>query len=87
MHLNIEKRRYSAFMKHLAFDLGAESGKLTIGVDAWSVDFALLDRNGHLIGIPNTYIGRHSSFRIQVVESLISPTMSLFSFSNRFLSK
>ena len=55
--------------------VGADGGgaPASIGIDTWGVDFALLDRDGRLLGNPYHYRDRRTDGLPAVVEGLVPP--------------
>lgn len=53
----------------LARDSGAE--RLSVGIDAWAVDYGLLDGAGHLLGAPFHYRDERTAGRLDELEQLV----------------
>ncbi|MEM9399367.1 MAG: FGGY-family carbohydrate kinase [Verrucomicrobiota bacterium] len=48
------------------------SSIISLGVDTWGVDYALLDSEGRLLGLPYTYRDRRTDGMIDAVHSIVS---------------
>src|SRR5690348_14111953 len=65
------------FYREIEIGLAAVCGSYTsspaaIGIDTWGIDFALLDRDGELIGNPYHYRDRRTSGIMEKVCTLVS---------------
>ena len=53
--------------------LGNDRDIASIGIDTWGVDFGLLDKNGHLLGIPVHYRDARNDSMPEYAAKLVSP--------------
>lgn len=49
------------------------AGPMSVGIDGWGVDYGLLDRRGHLLGLPFHYRDTRTDGRVEEVEAIVGP--------------
>ncbi len=64
-------RLYQGMLDGLAQLSGRHAGPLWVGIDGWGVDYGLLDRAGHLLGLPFHYRDARTDGKVAEAEALL----------------
>jgi rhamnulokinase len=64
-------RLYQGMLDGLARLSGGHAGPLWVGIDGWGVDYGLLDRAGHLLGLPFHYRDPRTDGKVAEADALL----------------
>ncbi len=67
-------RLYREVLSGLREATRASDGLVSIGIDSWAIDYALLDEAGSLLGDPYHYRDERNAAAVDVVHAVIAPT-------------